>query len=54
MGCQGTSVDVHHMEGRGGNFLKVETWLPVCRACHDWIHTHGRAAEAFGLKKTML
>jgi len=48
-GCQGRSHDVHHLLGRGRNFLKRATWLPVCRACHDWIHAHGREAEEEGL-----
>ena len=32
------SVDVHHREGRRGNYLKVATWMAVCRKCHDAIH----------------
>lgn len=46
------SQDVHHLEGRlGGNYLNEATWLPVCRHCHDWIHTHPIQAREQGLLK---
>jgi ribosomal protein L32 len=32
-----------------GNFLKVETWLAVCRHCHNWIHAHHGQARTLGL-----
>lgn len=32
------STDVHHIEGRGKNYLNDKTWLSVCRACHEKIH----------------
>ena len=32
------SQDVHHKAGRGPNMLEVDTWLAVCRQCHDDIH----------------
>ena len=33
------STDVHHRKGRGKYYLDVESWLSVCRNCHDRIHT---------------
>jgi hypothetical protein len=39
--------DVHHTKGRTGkNFLDEETWLAVCRTCHDWIHANPNTARA--------
>ena len=32
------STDIHHIEGRGRNYLNEETWLSTCRLCHDKIH----------------
>ena len=32
------STDVHHIAGRGKNYLNKETWLSTCRSCHDKIH----------------
>lgn len=48
--CGRLADDVHHMKGRlDGNYLDDLTWLPVCRSCHDWIHTHPKEARALGL-----
>jgi hypothetical protein len=38
--CSGSSTDVHHKKGRGKYHLVVDTWLSVCRACHNWIETN--------------
>jgi hypothetical protein len=44
------SKDVHHVHGRlGGAYLNTNTWLAVCRQCHDWIHQHPKEARALGL-----
>lgn len=41
--------DVHHKMGCEGELLLDQRyWLPVCRACHDWIEDHGRAARELG------
>ena len=32
------STDVHHKAGRGKHYLDKDTWLSVCRSCHDKIH----------------
>ena len=34
------STDVHHKDKRGKNFLEKDTWLSVCRACHQIIHAN--------------
>jgi hypothetical protein len=28
--------------------LKEETWMGVCRHCHEWIHNHATIARAQG------
>ena len=44
------STDVHHMKGRyGGNYLNRDSWLAVCRKCHDFCHTNPKEAEKLGL-----
>ncbi len=44
------SCDVHHIRGRtGGNYLNTDTWLAVCRKCHNWIHNHPQDARMIGL-----
>lgn len=45
------SMDIHHMAGRGKNYLNAEMFLPVSRTVHDWIHTHGSEARLRGLLK---
>lgn len=32
------STDIHHKAGRGKHYLDVDSWLSVCRFCHDKIH----------------
>ena len=45
-----SSTDVHHTAGRHkGNYLNRDTWLAVCRDCHDWIHKNPKQAEEMGL-----
>lgn len=46
------ATQCHHKHGRGhrGELLLVEElWLPVCAACHTWIHQHIADARALGL-----
>ncbi len=46
------ATDIHHMAGRyGGNYLNRDTWLPLCRSCHHWIHEHPKQARALNLLK---
>jgi hypothetical protein len=54
-GCTGSSQDVHHKAGRvGDNYLKISTWLAVCRNCHSWIETNPEAAKDLGLSESRL
>jgi cytochrome c553 len=42
-GCGHGATDVHHTyagSNRDAFYLVQSTWLPVCRNCHDWIHTN--------------
>lgn len=36
--CTLQATDVHHKLGRDKYYLDVDTWLPVCRNCHMFIH----------------
>ena len=48
--CKIFACDVHHRAGRlAGNYLDESTWLPVCRPCHDYIHSHPKQARQLGL-----
>lgn len=48
--CEERATDVHHTAGRTGtNFLDVDTWLSVCRSCHDEIHRRPKMARELGL-----
>lgn len=49
--CSRAADDVHHKAGRGKNLNRVDTWLAVCRTCHDWIHAHPNEARTRGLLK---
>ena len=53
--CTGSSTDVHHKEGRtGDNYLKISTWLSVCRSCHTWIETNPLEAKELNLSNSRL
>ncbi len=45
------STDVHHMQGRGKNLNRVETWLATDRQCHNEIHSNPNRARKLGLLK---
>ena len=52
--CTGRATDVHHMEGRGENHNKMNTWLAVCRNCHRWITENSKEAIELGLSSSRL
>lgn len=55
VGCTGPSTDVHHKAGRvGENYLKVGTWLAVCRSCHRWIEDNPLEAKELGFSQSRL
>jgi len=40
-GCGINATDVHHIENgsnRNSTYLDTDTWVPVCRNCHNRIH----------------
>lgn len=49
--CTGRMVEIHHSQGRGINLNNVNSWVGVCRPCHDWIHAHPSDARKLGLLK---
>lgn len=50
--CKRKAVDIHHTALRGKNLNNVDTWLSVCRECHNWIHVNSNLARELGLLKT--
>ena len=52
--CNNVATDIHHKKGRGLFLLDTETWLPVCRNCHEWIENNPSEAYelGFSLKRT--
>jgi hypothetical protein len=48
--CTGKTEDNHHMKGKENELLlDSRYWLPVCRACHDWIGINSQQAIEMGL-----
>ena len=55
VGCTTKATDVHHKAGRiGENYLKIGTWLAVCRNCHRWIEDNPEAAKELNLYESSL
>jgi hypothetical protein len=52
--CNARATDVHHMAGRGENHNNMDTWLAVCRTCHQWIETNPAKARAMGFSLSRL
>lgn len=54
-GCAGHSNEVHHKKGRvGENYLKIGTWMAVCRSCHSWIEDNPEEAKELGFSESRL
>jgi AMMECR1 domain-containing protein len=52
-GCTGITTEVHHKIGRvGENYLKIGTWLAVCRNCHSWIENNPIEAKELGYSES--
>lgn len=50
-GCNFKSRDIHHkFDGadRQKYFLDVDTWMAVCRVCHNWIGENPEEAKELG------
>ena len=55
VGCTSKASDVHHKAGRvGDNYLKMSTWLAVCRNCHQWIETNPEEAKELQFSESRL
>jgi len=55
LNCTGASTEVHHKVGRtGDNYLKINTWLAVCRNCHTWITENSKEAIELGFSDSRL
>ena len=53
-GCTVSSTDVHHVRGgeeRSETFLDADTYMSVCRTCHNYIHEHPAEAREMGYLK---
>lgn len=46
--CGKIATDIHHKSGRGQNTNKTETWMSVCRTCHELIHKNPKWAKENG------
>ena len=53
-GCLTHSTDVHHKSGRDDNYLNQDTWLSVCRTCHQWIELNPIKAKEMGFSTSRL
>ena len=54
-GCTGVSTEIHHKAGRvGDKYLRIGTWLAVCRNCHTWIEINPTAAKELGFSESRL
>ncbi len=43
------ATQVHHKKGRGKFYLRVDSWLATCGACHEAIHKYPKWARNEGL-----
>lgn len=50
-GCTRYTQDVHHTMKRGKNLNNVETFMAVCRSCHEYGHAHLIEARKKGFLK---
>ena len=55
VGCTAKATEVHHKAGRiGDNYLKISTWLAVCRNCHTFIENNPEEAKELGFSQSRL
>lgn len=43
--CTTVGIEIHHTAGRGINTNNVDTFLTVCRECHNYIHANPKWAR---------
>lgn len=46
--CGVLATDIHHKERRGKNLNNEETWMPLCRPCHQKVESNGKWARENG------
>lgn len=52
---QGIELDIHHKKGKIGDLLtNTKYFLPVCRACHQFIHDNPEIAKDLGFMEDRL
>lgn len=48
-GCTYHTQELHHFRGRNGSLLRDKRfWMPVCKACHAYLHAHPTFARESG------
>lgn len=47
--CTHKATQVHHSMKRGSRTNLVDSWVPVCAACHSYIEDHKSFARQAGL-----
>ena len=53
--CTGLASEIHHSKGRiSENFLCIDTWVPICRNCHDYLENNPLIAKELGLSSSRL
>lgn len=54
LGCSIYATEIHHQfsgKDRQKYYLNTNTWLAICRNCHNWIHSFSKEARELGLLK---
>jgi hypothetical protein len=49
--CTYDATDIHHVKKRGQYLNEEAYFLPTCRSCHSWVHSHAGLARVLGLLK---
>ena len=52
--CSLKATEIHHVKGRGTNYLFCDSWLSVCRNCHDWIENNPKEATELGFRESKI
>lgn len=46
--CGGQATDIHHKSKRGKNLSNKDTFMAICRLCHDKVHANPAWAKEKG------
>ena len=53
--CTAEATDIHHKSGKiGDDYLDVNNFIALCRACHIWLENNPIEAKELGLSKNRL